>query len=254
MARWVLENSNILLIIIAQHQTEAPSNPSMTSLTTKWADQNMPRRVTSIAGDANPEAAISAGFMTSFLLKFKRGRCRESKPISVIFCLGNRSFLGLHVPEPLPWLAPDAHTRGIDKVRKLASIKVKTPLPLCFKATLNARPRNRRRLELRQNSGGNPPRLAARDNGYSDFRGQKHFATAPDFLHHINRGAPSGGRVRLDAKLVVHQGGFEKLDGHGAHHEMKGVRPAVSKNPPVLYTERAEKLGPAAFKETQIGG
>jgi hypothetical protein len=64
MARWVLEKSNILLIIIAQHQTEAPSNPSMTSLTTKWADQNIPRSETSMAGDANPEAAISAGFMT----------------------------------------------------------------------------------------------------------------------------------------------------------------------------------------------
>src|SRR3984893_3340660 len=155
MARWVLENSNILLIIIAQHQTEAPSNPSMTSLTTKWADQNMPRRVTSIAGDANPEAAISAGFMTSFLLKFKRGRCRESKPISVIFCLGNRSFLGLHVPEPLPWLAPDANTRGMDKVRKLASIKVKTPLPLCFNATSNARPATVDALSFDEIQAGN---------------------------------------------------------------------------------------------------
>jgi hypothetical protein len=60
--------------------------------------------------------------------------------------------------------------------------------------------------------------------------------------------------VRLDAQFVVHQGGFEKLDGHGAHHEMKAVRPAVSKNPPVRDTERAQKLGVAAFEETQIGG
>src|SRR3984893_2908787 len=111
MARWVLENSNILLIMIAQHQTEAPSNPSMTSLTTKWADQNMPRRDTSMAGDANPDAKISAGFITSFLPK----SCCESNPISVIFCLGNRSFLGLHALEPVPRLAP-ANASGMDTV------------------------------------------------------------------------------------------------------------------------------------------
>src|SRR5580704_19371282 len=235
MARWVLENSNILLIMIAQHQTEAPSNPSMTSLTTKWADQNMPSRDTSMAGDANPEAKISAGFITSFLLKSRRGSCCESNPISVIFCLGNRSFLGLHALEPVPRLAP-ANASGMDTVRNLASITVKTPL---LRLLLSVGPRNRRRLELRQNTGGNPPRLAARDDGYPNLRGQKHFAIAPDFLHHINRGAPGGGRVCLDAKLVVHQRGFEELDGHGAHHEMKAVRPASGKNPPVRDTERA---------------
>jgi hypothetical protein len=60
--------------------------------------------------------------------------------------------------------------------------------------------------------------------------------------------------VRLDAKHVVHQSGFEKLDGHRAYHEMKAAYPAISKNPAVLYTERAQKFGAAAFKETQIGG
>src|SRR5277367_4553272 len=96
-------------------------------------------------------------------------------------------------------------------------------LSLCFKATISLRPRNRRGLELHQNLRRNAPRLAARDNGYSDFRGQKDFAPAPDFLNHIDRGAPCGGRVRLDAKLVVHQRGFEKLDGHRAYHEMKAA-------------------------------
>lgn len=35
---------------------------------------------------------------------------------------------------------------------------------------------------------------------------------------------------------------------------MKAACPAISKNPAVLYTERAQKFGAAAFKETQIGG
>jgi hypothetical protein len=35
---------------------------------------------------------------------------------------------------------------------------------------------------------------------------------------------------------------------------MKAVRSAVSKNPPMLNTERAQKFGAAAFEETQIGG
>ncbi len=34
-------------MMIAQHQTEAPSRPSITSLTTKCADQNMPSSVAS---------------------------------------------------------------------------------------------------------------------------------------------------------------------------------------------------------------
>ena len=58
----------------------------------------------------------------------------------------------------------------------------------------------------------------------------------------------------LDAKLVVHQSGFEKLDRHSAHYEMKGAWPAVCENLPVPDTERAQKFGAAAFKETQIGG
>jgi len=61
MARFVFAKSSTLLMMIAQHHTEAASNPTITSLTTKWADQNIPRRETSMAGDANPEAAISAG-------------------------------------------------------------------------------------------------------------------------------------------------------------------------------------------------
>jgi hypothetical protein len=40
-----------------------------------------------MAGNAIPEAAISAGFIASFLLKSWRSWCRESKPISVIFSL-----------------------------------------------------------------------------------------------------------------------------------------------------------------------
>jgi hypothetical protein len=65
------------------------------------------------------------------------------------------------------------------------------------------------------------------------------FCARSDFLNHIDRGAPCGGRVRLDAKHVVHQSGFEKLDGHRAYHEMKAAYPAISKNPAVLYTDGA---------------
>jgi hypothetical protein len=35
---------------------------------------------------------------------------------------------------------------------------------------------------------------------------------------------------------------------------MNAACPAISKNPAVLYTERTQKFGAAALKETQIGG
>ena len=47
-------------MMIAQHQTEAASRPTITILTTIWADQNMLHSETSAMG----LAARSAGFMS----------------------------------------------------------------------------------------------------------------------------------------------------------------------------------------------
>src|ERR1700722_5258691 len=66
-------------MMIAQHQIEAPSRPSMTSFTTICADRNMLQRETSTAGEETPEAAISAGFITEVLAKL-RSKCPRYSP------------------------------------------------------------------------------------------------------------------------------------------------------------------------------
>ena len=63
IARRMRANSSVLSMMIAQHQTEAASSPTMTILTTICAPQNMLQIVMSAAGAARGLAAISAGFM-----------------------------------------------------------------------------------------------------------------------------------------------------------------------------------------------
>ena len=62
MARRVRENSSALSTMIAQHQTEASSRPTITSFTTICAPKNMPQMEISAAAPESG-AAISAGFM-----------------------------------------------------------------------------------------------------------------------------------------------------------------------------------------------
>ena len=65
IARCILAKSSVLLMMIAQHQTDAPSRPSMTNLTTICADRNMLQSETSAAGEAIAAAATSVGFIHS---------------------------------------------------------------------------------------------------------------------------------------------------------------------------------------------
>src|SRR5579871_2773771 len=85
-----LWNRRVLSKIIVQHQSEARNSPSITALTTIWADQNISKML--VSGDA-AAAATSAGFIGggNLLLGGDTAGKRERGGV----CAANRPKLGL---------------------------------------------------------------------------------------------------------------------------------------------------------------